>query len=75
MSALDTGDSSKKRYLWWKARFHVARSGKRESPYSSLCHAARQAREFLFSEGELGQNLKAQPRPPGVEPEPWMMIR
>ena len=35
----------------------------------------RQASEFPFSTGELGQNFKAQTRPPGAEPEPWMMIR
>ena len=28
---------------------------------------------FLFSTGELGQNLKAQTRPPGAVPEPWMI--
>ena len=50
-------------------------SGKQESSHFFLCYPGRQAREFPFSTRELGQNFKAQTRPPGAEPEPWMMIR
>ena len=50
----------------------ISETSKRVS-YSFLCRPARQAREFLFSIGELGQNLKAQTRPPGAVPEPWMI--
>ena len=38
-----------------------------------LCLPRSQASEFLFSTGELEQNLKAQTRPPGAVPEPWMI--
>ena len=42
-------------------------------PNFPLCSPRSQASEFLFSAGEVGQNLKAQTRPSGAEPEPWMM--
>ena len=46
---------------------------KQESFYFPPCLQGSQAMEFLFSTGELGQNLKAQTRPPGAESEPWMV--
>ena len=42
-------------------------------PNFPLCSPRCQAIEFLFSTGEVGQNLKAQTRPSEAEPEPWMI--
>ena len=46
----------------------------REFPFFPLL-LREERNEIPFLTGELGQNFKAQTRPPGAEPEPWMMIR
>ena len=52
----------------------ISEASKRVPIFSKVCYPGRQACEFPFSTGELGQNFKAQTQPAGAEPEPWMMI-